>query len=240
MKKILTSWEDPESLIYHSKQWENPKQSTKAFAKFISPKVKAGKTILDCGCGTGAALYYIAKIFRDTQFIGLDNSSHLISVANDRKNELNITNVKFLKQDFFRLKKRKQIDGVISLQTISWVKELDQPLIQIYKKISPNWICLSGLFYDGDISFTTLVNEHSKERKVYYNTYSLKELSRISAVYGYQIAKAKRFDIDIDIPEPKNKDQMATYTKRLANGSKKIQISGSLLLNWYFVMIEKI
>jgi len=91
-----------------------------------------------------------------------------------------------------------------------------------------------------DISFTTLVNEHSKERKVYYNTYSLKELSRISAVYGYQIAKAKRFDIDIDIPEPKNKDQMATYTKRLANGSKKIQISGSLLLNWYFVMIEKI
>ena len=99
---------------------------------------------------------------------------------------------------------------------------------------------MSGLFYDGDISFTTLVNEHSKERKVYYNTYSLKELSRISAVYGYQIAKAKRFDIDIDIPEPKNKDQMATYTKRLANGSKKIQISGSLLLNWYFVMIEKI
>jgi len=237
--KTSTSWEDSLSLIYHSKQWMETKQSTYAFVKFIKPKVMAGKKVLDIGCGTGAALYYIAKTFPNTQFNGIDKSKNLILLANQKLAKLEIANLKFNQGNLFRLKKLKQIDGVVSLQTISWVKELRKPMTQIFKKINPNWICMSGLFYEGDISCKTLVYDHSLEREVYYNTYSLKELNRISNFYGYKLTKVKPFKIDIDISEPKNKDHMSTFTIQIADSSDRLQISGPILLNWYFVMIEK-
>ena len=32
---------------------------------------------------------------------------------------------------------------------------------------------------------------------------------------------------------------MSTFTKRIADSSDRLPISGPILLNWYFVMIEK-
>ena len=157
----------------------------------------------------------------------------------ESKSGQNENNSNLIRFDEYTKQKLKQIDGVVSLQTISWVRELRKPMTQIFKKISPNWICMSGLFYEGDISCKTLVYDHSLEREVYYNTYSLKELNRISNFYGYKLTKVKPFKIDIDISEPKNKDHMSTFTKRIADSSDRLQISGPILLNWYFVMIEK-
>lgn len=56
---------------------------------------------------------------------------------------------------------------------------------------------------------------------MYYNILLPKEISFILALYGYQIAKAIR--LNIDIPESKNKDEMATCTQPLANGCKKVK-----------------
>ena len=112
---------------------------------------------------------------------------------------------------------------------------------QIFTKIEPNWIGMSGLFYEGDISCITEVFEHIKNRKVYYNTYSIKELQRIAEDYGYEVTKAVPFQIDIDITKSSNLDIMGTHT-RTTHGEKgeRLQISGPLLLNWYFVLLEKI
>ena len=68
------------------------------------------------------------------------------------------------------------------------------------------------------------------------------ELNRLANDYGYEVVTSDRFEIDIDVPKPKNKDIMGTFTE-IVNGSldyKRLQISGPLLLNWYFVLLKKI
>ena len=135
-----------------------------------------------------------------------------------------------------------RIDGVISLQTLSWLPEMRNPMTQIFEVIKPDWIGLTSLFYEGEISCRIEVFEHSRSRKSFYNVYSLKELSRLAVEYGYEIVKSNRFDIETDIPKPTNIDIMGTFTEKIegSSGYKRLQISGPLLMNWYFVLIKKI
>ena len=134
------------------------------------------------------------------------------------------------------------VDGVISLQTLSWLPEMRNPMTQIFEVIQPNWIGLTSLFYEGDISCRIEVFEHSRSRKTFYNVYSLKELNRLAGEHEYEIVKYDRFDIRIDIPKPKNIDLMGTFTEKVEGSSdyQRLQISGPLLMNWYFVLIKRI
>ncbi len=52
---------------------------------------------------------------------------------------------------------------------------------------------------------------------------------------GVQTCALPIFDIDIKKPE---KAGLGTYTERLENG-KRIQISGGLMLPWYFIVAYK-
>ena len=72
--------------------------------------------------------------------------------------------------------------------------------------------------------------------------YSLKELNRLAVQNGYEIVRADRYNIEIDIPKPTNMDLMGTFTEKVEGslGNRRLQISGPLLMNWYFVLIKKI
>jgi hypothetical protein len=54
---------------------------------------------------------------------------------------------------------------------------------------------------------------------------------------GYTVFKYCPFEMDIDLPKPEH-TLMGTYTKTLPNG-KRLQISGPLLMNWYFIYAAK-
>ena len=116
------------------------------------------------------------------------------------------------------------------------------PMTQIFEVIKPNWIGLTSLFYDGDISCRIEVIEHSRNKKTFYNVYSLNQLNQLAVQYGYEIVKSKRFDIEIDIPKPTNYDLMGTFTEKIEGSSdyNRLQFSGPLLMNWYFVLIKEI
>lgn len=107
----------------------------------------------------------------------------------------------------------------------------------------PNFLALTSLFYEGNISCHIEVEEHKKNRKCFYNVYSLPELEVFCEKSGYLLKKFAPFNIDIDLQRPDNMDAMGTYTERImAQGSgseKRIQISGPLLMNWYMVLIQK-
>ncbi len=238
-----TSWIDPISMEYHMKQWNEPKESTKAFLEFFSNELSMSKSIIDIGAGAGAATYYLANKNSGTEFIGVDLSKELIDCAKKTSREFNLTNLSFDTGDWFNLdKKWVGVDGVISLQTLSWLPEMRNPMTQIFEVIKPDWIGLTSLFYEGDISCKIEVFEHSRSRKTFYNVYSLKELNRLAVSYGYEIVKSNRFDIKIDIPKPTDIDRMGTFTEKIegSSGYKRLQISGPLLMNWYFVLIKKI
>lgn len=237
------SWIDPLSMDYHMKQWNEPKESTKAFWEFFSNELSISKSIIDIGAGAGAATYYLANKNSRTDFIGIDYSKELIDFAEKTSREFNLTNLSFDTGDQFNLdKKWEGVDGVISLQTLSFLPEMINPMNQIFEVIKPDWIGLTSLFYEGEISCRIEVFEHSRSRKSFYNVYSLKELNRLAVEYGYEIVKSNRFDIEIDIPKPANIDIMGTFTEKIEGSLdyKRLQISGPLLMNWYFVLIKKI
>lgn len=238
-----SSWIDPISMRYHKKQWNEPKESTKSFSEFFSNELSLSKSILDIGAGAGAATFYLAKRFPQTNFLGIDQSRQLIDIAKKTRSKFSSTNLSFDTGDWFNLDKRLEgIDGVISLQTLSWLPEMKKPMTEIFEVIKPDWIGLLSLFYEGDISCRIEVFEHSRGSKFFYNCYSLKELSRLADEYSYKIDRTNCFNIEIDIPKPANIDLMGTYTEKVIEGSedKRLQISGPLLMNWYFVLIKKI
>jgi 2-polyprenyl-3-methyl-5-hydroxy-6-metoxy-1,4-benzoquinol methylase len=54
------------------------------------------KRILDFGCGGGASSVILAKMFPNSEIVGIDLSQHAISLAEFRTKHFNLTNVSFL------------------------------------------------------------------------------------------------------------------------------------------------
>jgi ubiquinone/menaquinone biosynthesis C-methylase UbiE len=239
----VTSSIDILSMQYHMNQWTEPKESTKAFSEFFRDELAHSKRILDIGAGAGAATYYLASRNSSTSFIGVDHSRELIKSAEETSKEFNLTNLSFDAGDWFNLNKKwNGVDGVISLATLSWLPEMINPMTQIFEVIKPGWVGLTSLFYEGDISCRIEVLEHSRNKKTFYNVYSLKELNRLAVQYGYEIVNFNRFDIARDIPKPTNIDLMSTFTEKVEGSLEysRLQISGPLLMNWYLVLIKKL
>ena len=134
-----TSWTDPLSMEYHMHQWTNPKESTKAFSEFFRKELAHSKSVLDIGAGAGAATYYLAGKNLSTNFIGVDYSKQLVECAEETSKEFNLSNLSFDTGDWLNLdKKWRGVDGVISLQTLSWLPEMRNPMIQIFEVIKPS------------------------------------------------------------------------------------------------------
>ena len=231
---------------YHFNQFEFPKESTKAFGNFLLDELKNSELVLDLGCGAGAASTYFALKNPSTKFIGIDISEKLVSYASEKSNQPNLT---FEQGDWLDLQHSlrnkslnlNEVDGVISLQTLSWLPDMYEPLMNIFHHVGPNWIGISSLFYTGDISCQVEIIEHKRTRRSFYNTYSLKELARLSKQYGYELSRYEKFLMPVDLEKPTDEDRMGTYTLAVsaASGVSRIQISGPLLMNWYFVLLLK-
>jgi SAM-dependent methyltransferase len=236
-----TSWRDERYMAYHLDQFTNQKRSTVHFYDFSSEFIDKSTNVVDIGCGTGAATHFIAKSSPSTKIIGIDSDFVLIENAREIVKEIPLPNLDFKVADLYQLEDRQfNCDGVVSLQTLSWLEGLDEPMISIFTKLKPKWIALSSLFYEEDISATVIIDEHKRNRKSYYNVYSIPKLDRLAKDFGYAVTKVKKFSIDVDLPKPNDIDFMSTYTETIMSGEKdsRIQISGPMLMCWYFVIIE--
>ncbi|MEK6806055.1 MAG: methyltransferase domain-containing protein [Pseudomonadota bacterium] len=227
---------------YHLDQWDNPKRSTLRFAEFLQPLLTRSKKVVDVGCGGGGATAYLAGQYPQVQVLGVDYSKALVAAANDLKDRRGIANLAFEPGDWYKLKPRKDVSGVLSIHTIMGLPGFERPLLEIFRRIAPEWIGLSSLFYPGDISVRCEVEEHGR-RKCFYNAYSIPAVDRFARQHGYQMSAVAPFDIDVDIPLPANRDVMGTYTVATAQPSdgvpQRIQISGPLLMNWHFVTLTR-
>jgi hypothetical protein len=69
------------------------------------------------------------------------------------------------------------------------------------------------------------------------------QIESYSRSFGYSLLKFERFEIDIDLPKPSDRDRMGSYTVLCPDEShendRRLQISGPLLMNWGFVLLEK-
>ena len=226
---------------YHLRQWQEVKRSTVHFSDFIAPVLKGSgpMKVMDMGCGAGSSTYYLASRNRNVDFIGIDISAELIQIAGELSAAQQTANLSFAADDWFDLGPHEAVRGVISLQTLSWLPEFEEPLRQLFEKVSPDWIALSSLFYEGDISCKIEVHEHAIDKKCFYNVYALPAVDRFAQQHGYWLSAFKAFEIDMDIAEPDSKDVMGTYTLQVGLRGRRLQLSGPLLMNWYFVMLQR-
>lgn len=241
----LDEWSsiDDNGYHYHKAQWEKPKRSTLAFLNFADEYISKSKNVIDMGAGSGAATATLALNYQDVDFTAFDYSTELVKIGKKLGDERCIHNLKFQQGDWYGIEDSKNIyDGCVTLQTLSWLPDCHEPLNIIFSRLAPNWVALTSLFYDGDITCKIEVEEHKRNRRCYYNVYSLPSIDRLCNEAGYRLIKFKPFDIDIDIEKPSNPDLMGTYTRKIVGGGnseERIQISGPLLMNWYMLLIEK-
>jgi hypothetical protein len=237
----LQNYEDD----YFNRQFVNPYRSTVAICNWLQTKnilnENSKSRIIDIATGKGANLSYFTKVFPNSEFLGLDfNKSFVESGNNYFKNN---NNCQLEYGDIYKLDKKHIgiYDGLTCLQTLSWLPNFKEPLLN-FMNLNPQWILLSSLFYEGNINCKIEIEQYEKSldaipRLTYYNIYSLPMVKEFCAENGYKNFHYIPFEIDIDLPKNKN-DVMGTYTEELKNG-KRIQISGPLLMNWYFILISK-
>lgn len=231
-----------DQLSYHTKQWETPKDSTLAFSKFIKKKLNSSTKVIDIGAGAAAATAFLAKEHANVTFVAADYVKDYLDIGQKMAETKNITNLNFKQVDWYDLEQTDEFDGVVSLQNLSSLPDPKEPLRQVFEKITPQWIALTSLCYEGDISCTIEINEHSVGRKLFYNVYSLPEIQRICSLFGYRLSKFEKFEISIDVEKPDDPNLMGTYTRRAPNedGSfDRLQVSGPLIMPWYMLLIER-
>lgn len=203
-----------------------------------------GGNVLDLACGAGANLFYFAKKYPEVEWVGMDIDEELLKIF-PRYGQC-IDNVKLTQGDWFSLPDKYVgfFEGIISLQTLSWLPEWQEPLKQVCK-LQPKWFAMSSLFYEGDMDY--IIKCYNYERpdekhgrdytEGYYNIYSLPHIKRFLASMGYGKFIYEPFEIDVDIPRPKSYD-WGTYTETTSDG-RRLQLSGALLMPWYFIYAEK-
>lgn len=227
---------------YFVRQFERPYRSTIAFHRWLKAKGLFSGRIADLACGMGAPLAYIASQEPHCQLVGIDFNPLLVKAGNEKLSGL--SNVRLELGDIYNLSPEyvNQFDGLLSLQTLSWLESYEKPLEQM-AKINPKWMAISSLFYDGPVNATIQIQDYSKPtggkryKDAFYNVYSLPLLRDFLRGLGYLHFDFVPFEIDCDLEQPQDKG-MATYTEKLENG-KRLQLSGPLLMNWYFVFCAR-
>lgn len=236
----MKKWE----IEYHIKQMDHPYRSTEKFVDWLEELGFMGKGnwILDMACGAGANTIYMANRFRNDWFVGVDYNEEYIDYGNSQiKKRVKYNNCKLIEGDWFDLNIDWKPDGIIGFQALSWFPEYEKPL-KALAALNPGWIAVSSLFYEGDIDYSIKLKNYYRAaensyEEMYYNIYSLPRVQKCFKEQGYNNFKFIKFEIDIDLPRPDTMD-IGTYTINTEDG-KRIQISGGLMMPWYFVVAYK-
>lgn len=236
-------------LRYHQKQILKPYRSTVAFCQWLESLGCLDKekkdNILDVGAGMGGQICYMAKKYPKSSFVGVDINPKLVVEGNEFFLKNGKQNCKLIREDLYALGKKHvgKYNGIISYQTLLWLEDYELPIKKM-AELKADWIAITSLFYEGNVNCRVVVQDYDipaagvPYRESFCNTYCLKHCRDLLKKCGYPKFDFIPFEIDIDLPKPKNKKVMGTYTEKLANG-KRIQISGPLLMNWYFILARK-
>ncbi len=231
---------------YHYKQYVEVYRSTECFVEWLEKlgylKKNEIQNICDMACGGGANIAYLSSIFENSFFTGIDLADELVVYGNKQLEGKD--KCRLYQGDLYDLDTNwiGKFHGIISFQTLSWLPEYEKALRNL-AKLKPDWIAISSLFYEGDIEYIVKVKDYyrpsgSKEYgEAYYNIYSLSRIKKYFKQLGYSRFSYIPFDIDLDLPKSESLD-LGTYTIKTED-EKRIQVSGALMMPWYFIVASK-
>lgn len=187
-------------LQHHERRFDEPDKSTVAFCDWLEAigyiRKDSRLKVIDLGSGDGANIFYMAKRFPNSTFIGVDIDPYLVMIGNKLFQDKGVDNCRLDVGDICSLDKKyvSQFDGIVSFRTLSWLPEYKKPIIAM-SKLNAKWIALSSLFYDGPISWTVKVQDYDDatlkpEHGSYCNIYSLPVVSKLLSETGYSNSSA--------------------------------------------------
>ncbi len=238
-----------DNLDYFVKQFQNPYESTKAFCTFLKKNNllsdNSDELVVDIGCGMGETLYYFANQFPYAKFIGVDLNADLVKKGKLIFHNEKITNVSLTENNLFFLTPEliRGHSGLISLATLSWMDQWKEALSKMCS-LDSEWIAFSSLFFDGSINCEIKIQDYEapSDSKPYteysYNIYSIPLIKKLLKENGYELINFEPFEIEKDISKPTH-GRMGTYTVQTEH-KKRLQLSGPLLMSWYFLAAKKI
>ena len=246
MTQRTEEWIEKDNKEYHARQFSKPYPSTVAFCDWLEKigyiRPDSELRILDIGTGQGANIFYMGKRYPNCTFLGMDINDENISIGNQLLNRAGLSNCNLQVGDIYAIDEKhiSAFDGVMSLQTLNWLPGFEEPLGCI-ANLRANWIALISLFYAGEVSCDISVKQYDKDLNsnldIHYNVYSLPVVERFMLVQDYGEFQFNKFEIDIDLPKPDSR-LMTTYTETLEDG-RRLQISGPLLMPWYFIGCQR-
>ena len=238
---------------YFTRQLSNPYQSTVAFFDFLEEEklMPSGTSIVDACCGSGGNLFYAANRFALKQAIGFDYQEEFLSIAEDYQSEakserLNV--VSFKQADIYNLgqfgeslRGSIEIDGILFLQTMSWLTNWRESLLQL-GNLNSKWIAMSSLFYEGFIEAEITIKTHAvssgEHTSFPYNVYSIPLVEDCLRSNGFKDFIWKEFNLVSPIARPDDVNKMGTYSIETKDGTL-LQKSGPILMPWYFLIAKR-
>ncbi len=243
-----SEWLEGADWNLHEKQFASPYRINEMFFDWLAAEraINAGasKSILDVGAGMGASLFHLSKRFPGNRYLGVDLNPDCITRGMEKLAALGAAGCELQEADLFDFPEsfRGIFDGVISLATLSWLPGFE-PAARCLMDLKPEWIAATSLFCPGSVDAIIATRDYSlplpgqEYTEKFYNVYSLDRVRAYFSKNGYGDFMCKRFEIDIDLPQPSH-GGMGTYTEHLADG-RRMQISGPVLMNWHFILAKK-
>jgi len=254
-KQVRGEWNTKTSnMDYFTRQLSNPYQSTISLFDFLEELelIDNDSTIIDACCGSGCNTFYAAERFSLKNIIGFDYQEEFLSLARDYqdKNLESYHCASFIQGDVYKIDEVKDIlrkksipsiDGIIFMQTMSWLIDWKESLYQL-SRLNSEWIAISSLFYEGlieaQITINTYPDTKSECTSFPYNVYSIPLVEKYLKGIGFKDIYWRKFEIKSPLEKPDDINQMRTYTIEHKDG-RLMQLSGPIMMPWSFVIAKR-
>jgi hypothetical protein len=231
------------SLSWHNDQWAaGPNRSTAHLREFVARILSEDEvpgTALEAGCGAGVKMLHLADLFPSAHWTGVELSEDAVQAGRDRLDPERFT----LRQgDLNRLVEmfgERCFDITFSIMVLSWIEDYEAVVEQMLS-VTKGRLFILNLFADCDLdAFIRVRGRHQGSHEgleSFYNVYSLPRFLAYCRRLGASDIVAEPFEIDVDIPRPDH-GGMGTWTERTTDG-RRLQISGRLIMPWWFVAMR--
>lgn len=241
-----------EALYYKSAIGElEEMESAKALCEIISPFYKPGMKVLDVGCGAGHYLRSLrSRLDENIDYIGLDSTEYFVELAKKAFGP----NEKFLKGDIFNLQFEDNAFDIVMCNNV--ILHLPPPpakaiseLIRTAKKYvvirtvfgQRNYLTKEIRNPDENIenspkNYRDLIDEDGQPQSFnFFNMYTKQYFREIISDIDKDI-KIKIVDDDNWKDFDNRKAGGGSTATKIINGK---QVSGNLILDWKFIILEK-
>ncbi len=152
--------------------------------------------VLDAGCGPGQFIFYLTQKYPGAKFTGYDISENDIRKCKDKKQELQLDNVKFKRLDLFEIKEEERYDLIYTIDVLEHIVgnlEVIRNMDRALKKEGILYIAMPNeknhRYLLPKKFFKEYIEWSSKEH--IGDQYSVEELSSILEGLGYSILYAR-------------------------------------------------